>query len=197
MTLPGYLRIDPGAARRTGGLPLLVRFAPGVSRDAGLAAVASDIKGLPGPYITAAERPANVISLASIAGLPVALAGLLALMAAATLAHTLASSTRRRRRDLAILKSLGFARRQLRHAIAWQATTIAAIALLIGLPIGVAGGGCNPGCDHWPGRSRTAEHQRHGLDLADAHAGEATTGVAGDLGVGPQRRRGFGQPAFG
>jgi hypothetical protein len=140
VTLRGYLRIEPGAARQQGGLPLLVRFAPGVSRDAGLAAVASDIKGLPGPYVNAAERPANVVSLASIAGLPVALSGLLALIAAGTLAHTLASSTRRRRRDLAILKTLGFLRRQVRHAVGWQATTIAGLALLIGLPVGVAGG---------------------------------------------------------
>jgi hypothetical protein len=140
VTLRGYLRVDPGAARQPGRLPFLVRFAPGVSRDAGLAAVATDIKGLPGPYVNAAERPASVVSLAAIAGLPVALAGLLALMAAATLAHTLASSTRRRRRDLAILKTLGFTRWQLRQAVAWQATTIAAIALLIGLPTGVAGG---------------------------------------------------------
>jgi hypothetical protein len=139
-TLPGYLRIDPGAARQQGGLPFLVRFAPGVSRDAGLAAVSHDITGLPNPFVTAAERPANVVSLASIAGLPVALSGLLALIAAGTLAHTLASSTRRRRRDLAIFKTLGFIRRQVRQAVAWQATTIAAIALLIGLPAGVAGG---------------------------------------------------------
>ena len=140
VTLRGYLRVDPGAARQPGRLPFLVRFAPGVSRDAGLAAVAKDIKGLPGPYVAAAERPANVVSLASIAGLPVALSGLLALMAAGTLAHTLASSTRRRRRDLAILKTLGFTRRQVRHAVAWQATTDRAIALLIGLPAGIAGG---------------------------------------------------------
>jgi hypothetical protein len=140
LALPGLLRIDPGAARQLGGAPFLVRFDPGVSRDAGLAAVANDIKGLPNPYVNAAERPASVVSLAAIAGLPVALAGLLALIAAGTLAHTLASSTRRRRRDLAVLKTLGFTRRQLRQAVAWQATTIAAIALLIGLPAGVAGG---------------------------------------------------------
>jgi predicted lysophospholipase L1 biosynthesis ABC-type transport system permease subunit len=81
-----------------------------------------------------------VVSLAGIAGLPVALAGLLALIAAGTLAHTLASSTRRRRHDLAILKTIGFTRRQVRYAVAWQATIIAGIALLIGLPAGVAGG---------------------------------------------------------
>jgi len=140
ITLGGYLRINTDAARQLGGLPFLVRFAPGVSRDAGLAAVAKDITGLPNPFVTAADRPASVVSLASIAGLPIALSGLLALMAAATLAHTLASSTRRRRRDLAIFKTLGFIRRQVRQAVAWQATTIAGIALLIGLPVGVAGG---------------------------------------------------------
>ena len=37
-------------------------------------------------------------------------------------------------------KSLGFIPRQLRQAVAWQATTIAAIALIIGLPAGVAAG---------------------------------------------------------
>jgi FtsX-like permease family len=140
VALPGFARIDPGDARRPGGPPFLVRFAPGVSRDAGLAAAAKDIKGLPNPFIAAAERPANVVSLASIAGLPVALSGLLALIAAGTLAHMLASSTRSRRRDLAILKTLGFARRQIRRAVAWQATTIAVIALGIGLPAGIAGG---------------------------------------------------------
>jgi ABC-type lipoprotein release transport system permease subunit len=71
---------------------------------------------------------------------PVLLSGLLALVAIGTLAHTLVSSTRRRRRDLAILKTLGFVRRQLWGAVAWQATTLAAIALLIGLPAGIAGG---------------------------------------------------------
>jgi len=140
ITVPGLLRIDPGAARESGGSPFLVRFAPGISRDAGLAAIAKDIKGLPNPYVTAAERPANVVSLADIAGLPVLLSGLLALIALGTLAHMLVSSTRRRRRDLAVLKTLGFTRWQVQRAVAWQATTIVAIALLVGLPAGIAGG---------------------------------------------------------
>src|SRR4029079_1352536 len=87
-----------------------------------------------------AGGPRGLVRLPGGAGLPFAFSGLLALMAAGTLAHTLASSTRRRRRDLAILKSLGFIPRQLRQAVAWQATTIAGIALLIGLPAGVAAG---------------------------------------------------------
>jgi FtsX-like permease family len=140
VALAGFARTDPGVAAQLGELPFLVRFAPGVSRDAGLTAISNDIKGLPNPFVAAADRPANVVSLATIANVPVLLSGLLALIAAGTLAHTLASSTRRRRHDLAILKTLGFTRRQVRHAIAWQATTIAAIALLIGLPTGIAGG---------------------------------------------------------
>jgi FtsX-like permease family len=140
IAVPGLLRIDPGAAQQLGGSPFLVRFAPGVSRDAGLAAIAKDIKGLPNPFVTAAERPANVVSLASIAGLPVLLSGLLALIALGTLAHMLVSSTRRRRRDLAVLKTLGFTRWQVQRAVAWQATIIVAIALLVGLPTGIVGG---------------------------------------------------------
>jgi hypothetical protein len=140
LAMPGLARIDPSPARQPGALPFLVRFAPGVTRDAGLAAITNDIKGFANPFIVAAERPANVVSLASIAGVPVALSVSLALIAAGTLAHTLASSTRRRRHDFAILKSLGFLRRQVRHSVGWQATTIAATALLIGLPTGIVGG---------------------------------------------------------
>ena len=72
-----------------------MRFAPVVSRDAGLTAISNDITGLPNPLVAAAERPANVVSLATIANVPVLLSGLLALTAAGTLAHTLASPTRK------------------------------------------------------------------------------------------------------
>jgi len=140
VTVPGLLRIDPRVSKQVGSLPFLVRFAPGVDRDAGLAAVAKDLKGIPGPFIVAAERPASITSLARIADVPVVLSGLLALLAFGTLAHTLVSSIRRRRRDLAILKTLGFVRPQVRGTVAWQATTLVSIALLIGLPAGIAGG---------------------------------------------------------
>jgi ABC-type lipoprotein release transport system permease subunit len=60
--------------------------------------------------------------------------------AAAALAHLLLTSVRRRRRDLAILKTLGFTRAQVFAAVAWQATTVAAIGALVGVPLGVAVG---------------------------------------------------------
>src|SRR5205085_12626739 len=71
---------------------------------------------------------------------PLVLAALLGLAAMAFIAHTLASSIRRRRRDLAVLKTLGFGRGQVSATVAWQATTFGSIALLLGIPIGLAAG---------------------------------------------------------
>jgi ABC-type lipoprotein release transport system permease subunit len=63
-----------------------------------------------------------------------------ALIAVATIAHGLAISVRRRRRDLAILKTLGFGRRQVVRVVLWQATTIAIVGLVIGIPLGIISG---------------------------------------------------------
>src|SRR5207249_6876735 len=71
---------------------------------------------------------------------PLVLAALLGGLAAATLAHLLVTSIHRRRRDLAILKTLGFASGQVRTTVAWQATTLAVLAVLVGVPAGVVAG---------------------------------------------------------
>jgi ABC-type lipoprotein release transport system permease subunit len=55
-------------------------------------------------------------------------------------AHTLVTSVRRRRHDLAILKVVGFVRGQVRATVAWQATAIALAGLIVGLPLGAAAG---------------------------------------------------------
>jgi ABC-type lipoprotein release transport system permease subunit len=57
-----------------------------------------------------------------------------------TLAHVLLTGVRRRRRDLAVLKTLGLLRSQLLRVVSWQATALAAAALLVGLPLGVLAG---------------------------------------------------------
>ena len=86
------------------------------------------------------QEAAVIAEFGSAQRIPLALSGLLALAAIGTLAHVLVTSIRRRRRDLAMLKTLGFVRRQVSATVAWQATTLASIALLIGLPLGVAVG---------------------------------------------------------
>ncbi len=86
------------------------------------------------------QRPADVSNYQRVASTPMVLAGLLVAMAAAALAHTLVTWVGRRRRDLAVLRTVGFVRNQIRTCVAWQATTLAALAALVGLPLGVAVG---------------------------------------------------------
>jgi ABC-type antimicrobial peptide transport system permease subunit len=52
----------------------------------------------------------------------------------------LVTSIRRRRRDLAVLRSLGFGRRHVLTVVATQAVVLLLSAVLIGVPIGVVAG---------------------------------------------------------
>jgi ABC-type antimicrobial peptide transport system permease subunit len=69
-----------------------------------------------------------------------ALGAFLAGLGALGLVHFLALSTRNRRHELAVLRSLGFVRRQIRGTVAWQAATVAVIGLLAGIPLGIIAG---------------------------------------------------------
>jgi len=91
------------------------------------------------PLVTT-QRPGQIGNYARVRQSPFLLAGCLALLALATLAHVLVTSIRRRRRDLVLLRALGFVPRQVSAALAWEATTLALVALAFGLPMGVAAG---------------------------------------------------------
>jgi hypothetical protein len=69
--------------------------------------------------------------------LPLALGTLLAGLATLAVGHALVTSVHRRRHDIAMLKALGFDRRQIRAAITWQATTLVGVALAVGIPSGL------------------------------------------------------------
>ena len=51
---------------------------------------------------------------------------------------TLVASVRRRRRDMALFKTLGFTKRQLAAVVAWQASIVVAIGIIVGVPLGIA-----------------------------------------------------------
>ena len=85
-------------------------------------------------------RPVEIVNFHSMGTTPTIFAGSLALGAIAALGITLGASVRRRRRELALLKALGFTQRQLRAAIAWQATVAAVIGTVVGLPLGIVVG---------------------------------------------------------
>jgi ABC-type lipoprotein release transport system permease subunit len=105
---------------------------PGGSRAATLAS----LRAL-GDSPSTAVTPAEVTNFGGVSSLPFLIAGVFGAAAAAALAHALLTSLRRRRRDLAVLKTLGFTRRQVMETISCQATTIAAVGLLVGLPLGL------------------------------------------------------------
>jgi ABC-type antimicrobial peptide transport system permease subunit len=91
-------------------------------------------------YAQAAALPTAVADLSRIEDLPLALGLFFALLACATVAHALVTTVRRRRHDLAVLRAIGFTRRQTRGAIAWQSTLLAVAGLLVGVPVGIAVG---------------------------------------------------------
>lgn len=123
---------------------VLIRYAGGTDRDAVTAQLRKAI-GQRCPTdqycrIHQAEPPPDVAGYGRVRATPLLLASLLGLLAVAMMTHALVTSVRRRRRDLAILKTLGFVQGQVATVVAWQATTLAAIALVVGLPLGIAAG---------------------------------------------------------
>ena len=135
LTIEGLRRLEPD--RGTGYGSFYVRYAPGADPEA----AQQSLRRLPSGAVQVVQLPRPppaVENLGRVGSLPNVLAGLLALLAASALAHLLVTTVRRRRRDLAILKSLGFVRGQVSAAVAWQATTVALLALTVGLPLGVA-----------------------------------------------------------
>jgi putative ABC transport system permease protein len=113
---------------------LLGRFTPGTSR----AEVEHRIAALPGLGNPASSTvPVEVNRLRNVGWFPAILAALLAVLALLAVGHALVTGVRRRRHDLALLKTLGFNRSQIRVTVAWQATTIATVGLVIGIPVGL------------------------------------------------------------
>ncbi|MFI5047802.1 MAG: FtsX-like permease family protein [Acidimicrobiia bacterium] len=87
-----------------------------------------------------ARRPGDVLAYGHVRSTPLLLAGLLGVLGAGVLAHLLVTSIRDRRRDLAVLKTLGFTRRQVATTVAWLATTLIGLAVVVGIPFGVVAG---------------------------------------------------------
>lgn len=139
LTIDGSIRLIPEEIELSGLVSdAMVRFAPGADRKKVVDALASLFGRSPEEFGEGpSETPADVVSFGQVRNLPIALGAILGLVAAATLAYTIASSVRRRRRDLAILKTLGFEKRQVRATVAWQATALVAAAISLAVPAGM------------------------------------------------------------
>jgi hypothetical protein len=132
VTLDGVeaLGADPVVSR------FVVDYAAGVDEEEAYQSLQAD-------FFRTVLRPipaVDVENLRRVGGLPAMLAGLVAVLALAVLAHAIVTTLRRRRRDLAVLRTLGFLRRQLGSAVLAFAATTVALAVAIGAPIGIGVG---------------------------------------------------------
>jgi hypothetical protein len=119
-----------------------VRLRHGVNPTAALRSLrrivaAPSVSSFGSPSILSVQRPAQIVNYRSMGTTPTLLSSGLAGGAVAALGLTLVASVRRRRRELAILKALGFTQRQLATAVAWQASVAAVTGSIIGVPLGI------------------------------------------------------------
>jgi putative ABC transport system permease protein len=135
LTPAGYASVSKNAAFDA----LFVTFRAGVDPIDGVQKLKEATAGRAFAVISA-QRVGAVRSVQRISAVPWFLGGVLAFLAVGTLAHALLLTIRRRRKDLATLKTLGFIGRQVRATVAWFAVAIVAPALLLGLPIGIVAG---------------------------------------------------------
>jgi len=131
---------------------VVVRLKSGVSPAAGRTSLqrivttadkvmAADPNGQGDTYeLLSVQRPAEIVNYQSTGATPALLALGLAAGALVALGLTLAASVRRRRRDLALFKTFGFTQRQLAAAVAWQASVVAVIGIVVGVPVGIIAG---------------------------------------------------------
>jgi hypothetical protein len=153
-TLGDALGLGTGAALTPGGIrhllpgkaviprpdSVFVRFGPGVEPQAGREDLATRLARAGSFSVNGPATPTDLLNFGQVQDLPQVLGIGLAVVALLTIAHLLMTSVRRRRRDFAILRALGFTSWQVRGTLCWQALTLAGIALLIGVPAGIACG---------------------------------------------------------
>jgi len=91
-------------------------------------------------FINPEQPPSNIASFGTGVNFPLLLGIVLAVLGAATFVHLLVVTVARRRRDFGLLKALGFVRAQVAASVSWQATAVALVAVVVGVPLGIAVG---------------------------------------------------------
>ena len=87
--------------------------------------------------VLSVQRPAEIVNYRTMGNTPALLGIGLAAGAVVALGLTLIASVRRRRREFAVLRTLGFTGRQLGSVVAWQSSVAVTIGTIIGIPSGI------------------------------------------------------------
>jgi hypothetical protein len=116
-----------------GDAGFLLRWRKGVDQRAAVADLKQRFAEVEGP-----DTPDRVTNVRDARAFPYALGVFLALLGLLAAGHLLVTTVRRRRHDLAIVRALGLTPGQVRSVAAWQATTVAVIGVVLGVPAGLA-----------------------------------------------------------
>ena len=123
---------------------IVVRFNPNMSPAEAIAAIraAKDSADRRRFELTVQlpQPPTEILNVSNIRRTPGVLAALLAAMATAALVHSVVTTVRRQRRQLGVLRALGFTRSQVAATVGWHATLLVGAAAVIGVPVGVIAG---------------------------------------------------------
>ena len=141
LTPAGYDRLFRGAHFAFKFRLAVVSVRPGADVQAVAGRLNKTARGIKGgeafPFSPPDPLP-QVQIIKDVAVLPLALSAFLAVLAIGAVGHALSIAVLRRRHELAILRALGLTRRQSRLVIITQASLLAVIGLVFGIPLGIA-----------------------------------------------------------
>ena len=133
---PGRAACREAGLATTNGGGMLVRFVSGPRGETAIRHYLDAYRST----AALATTPTSLINFGEAVNFPLIFGAMLAVVGASTLAHLLVVSVSRRRREIGLLKVLGFVNRQVASAVAWQTTTLALIGIIVGVPLGVVVG---------------------------------------------------------
>jgi ABC-type lipoprotein release transport system permease subunit len=121
-----------GSASGNSNGVLLVKVMQTPSGRHALAALAAKYPAL----VEFPMAPNDLVNFGQAVNFPLILSVVIILFGVAALLHVLLVSVSRRRRESAVLKAIGFVRRQVALTVVWQSMTIGIIGVLVGVPVG-------------------------------------------------------------
>ncbi len=139
-----FLSVDIDPAEFGGGF-VGIRLARGVDPEAFERSIHAELLGwdtsqsVPVP-VAGPVRPPEIVDVDEMRQAPIVMAGILALALVVGLALAIGVSVRDRRRELAMLRVLGFRGRDLDATVRWQAVASMLVGLLVGIPLGIVAG---------------------------------------------------------
>ncbi|MEJ7584650.1 MAG: FtsX-like permease family protein [Acidimicrobiales bacterium] len=133
LTLDALTRLDPNAQAHLA----LLRFRPGQRARAiqAFTDLSEDVQPLAEPYL-----PSSLYQFVRVRAAFALLGGLVVVLAVATLLHSIVGKRQHRRRDQAVLPGAGLHEGQVTASALSHAATCTAVALVLGLPVGIAAG---------------------------------------------------------